>query len=264
MPDVVLIVAVGTALLLLLGMFITFMTLTYQKKRLLHQQEVTELVDSYQKEMLKAQLEMQEQTFLSISQEIHDNVGQVLSLARLNISTLENTITQAGASKLATSKELIDQAIQDLRDLSKRLNSKYVTQQPLSALLKFQLELIGKTGVIDTSFDLIGQELPVAPDKKLILFRIAQEAINNILRHAQADAIAVRVSFRADGMTLNISDNGRGFDQADPAPALLHMAGGTGITNMHSRAAMIGAKFSIESTPGAGTLVHLELPIRFI
>lgn len=261
MPDVVLIVAVGTALLLLLGMFITFMTLAYQKKRLLHQKEVSDLVDAYQREILKAQLEMQEQTFLSISQELHDNVGQILSLARLNISTLVSDTTQVAVPKLTTSKDLIDQAIQDIRNLSRRLNSKYVTQQPLSELLKFQLELIRKTGVVDTSFDLTGQELSIAPEKKLIIFRIAQEAINNIIRHAQADAIAVCINFLSDKIILNISDNGRGFNQNNSAAPVMSMAGGTGIANMHSRATMIGAKLNIESTLRAGTIVLLELPI---
>lgn len=88
MSDVLLIIAVGTTLFLSLGIFIAFMTLTYQKKRLQHHEEVKGLIDAYQKEILKAQIEMQEQTFLSISQEIHDNVGQILSLVRLNISTL--------------------------------------------------------------------------------------------------------------------------------------------------------------------------------
>jgi len=137
MTDIFIIVIAGTFLLLVLGIFITFMTLNYQKKRPEHQKQIAELEESFQKEVLKSQIEMQEQTFLSISQEIHDNVGQILSLARLNMSTIEITGNVNASQKVKSSKELLDQAIEDLRDLSKRLNSKYTARQSLSSLIKF-------------------------------------------------------------------------------------------------------------------------------
>ncbi|HEY4651335.1 MAG TPA: histidine kinase [Pontibacter sp.] len=259
MSDTILIIATGTALLLTLGAFISFMTLAYQKKRQLHAEEVSSLVEAYQKEILKAQLEMQEQTFLSISQEIHDNVGQVLSLVRLNISTLENAAKESATQKITTSKELLDQAIQDLRDLSKRLNSNYLAQQSLSELLRFQLGLIGKTGAVDTSFEVVGNEWGLEPEKKLIIFRIAQEALSNILRHADADAISSRLVCYPDKMTLNIADNGKGFQVAGHTAAN-GQPNGTGTLNMRYRARLIGASLHIESTPEAGTVVSLELP----
>lgn len=259
MSDVLLIIAVGTTLFLSLGIFIAFMTLTYQKKRLQHHEEVKGLIDAYQKEILKAQIEMQEQTFLSISQEIHDNVGQILSLVRLNVSTLGKAENIAAEQKILSSKELLDQVIGDLRDLSKRLNSKYVARQELSCLLKFQIDLIAKTGVASTHFDVQGEEKVLNPEKKLMLFRISQEALNNAVRHAEASTITIKLEYKSEKTILSISDDGKGFT----APGKAEKNGlsqGTGTYNMYYRASLIGAKLRIQSTRGKGTQVLLELP----
>ncbi|WP_242917388.1 sensor histidine kinase [Pontibacter liquoris] len=261
MSDTLLIIAVGTTLLLLLGLFIAFMTLAYQQKRLQHQEEVTGLVTAYQKEILKAQLEMQEQTFLSISQEIHDNVGQILSLVRLHISTLGTGMPTGSDQKIQSSKVLLDQAIADLRDLSKRLNSNYVSQQSLATLLRFQLELIGKTGVVATHLEVTGEEGPLHPEKKLILFRIAQEAINNTLRHAGADTLTARLVFSARKLALHLADNGKGLPAPDPASPTQGLRG-TGMQNMYYRAELIGATLRIQGPPGEGTRLALELPLN--
>jgi signal transduction histidine kinase len=202
---------------------------------------------------------MQEQTFLSISQEIHDNIGQILSLTRLHISTISPDDYVATERKVGASKELIDKAIGDLRDLSKRLNAGFVRQQSLSESLKFQLNLIQKTELYTTSFELHGEERAMDPEKKLIVFRIAQEALNNVIKHAQAKTISVVLMYLADKTILSIKDDGRGFDASRP-PGETAPPAGIGTHNMSYRATLIGGQFVISSEPGAGTLAQLVLP----
>lgn len=240
--------------MLALGLFISFITFAYNRKRMEHQKEVEGLSEAYQKEIFKAQVEVQEQTFLAISQEIHDNVGQVLSLVRLHVSTLDCGGNASSLQKVESSKELLDQAIEDLRDLSKRLNSNYVVQQSLSSLLQFQLGLLQKTGALEASFRLVGEEQALEPEKKLLLLRIAQEALQNIIRHAEASFIWVELSFAPDKMVLQIRDDGKGFPTAGQVSPQ-----GTGTHNMYYRAALIGARLSIQSSP-AGTQVLIEIP----
>lgn len=166
--------------------------------------------------MLKAHLEVQEQTFLTISQEIHDNIGQILSLTRLNISTIVPQDHQAAQRKIAASKELLDQAIEDLRNLSKRLNAEFVRQQPLSESLAFQLNLIQKTGVHHTHFERDGEEVALEPEKQLLLLRIAQEALNNVIRHAEANNIWVALHYLPGIIRVSIKDDGKGYRPSVP------------------------------------------------
>jgi len=261
MSDIPIIITSGTLIFLLTAGFITFFFYSYQQRLAAHLKEKEELKILFQNEKLKAQLEMQEQTFLSISQEIHDNIGQILSLTRLNISTIKPDDYLGTQNKITASKDLLDQAIEDLRDLSKRLNTQYVSQQNLSASLQFQLNLIQKSGYIATSLVVHGEENGnLDPEKKLIVFRIAQEALNNIIKHAQAKNIAVVLVYLPDKTIISIKDDGQGFEmptQTD-TPA---SDKGIGTYNMFYRARLIGAEFSLQSTPGEGTLAHLVLPV---
>lgn len=254
-------VVLGTALLIFFVCFFILAILQFQKNQLKNHLEKNQMQKKYEQEILQAQLEMQEQTFLSISQEIHDNIGQILSLIRLNISTLNPNDYISTERKITTSKELLDQAIEDLRILSKRLNKEFINQQNLSDSLKFQLNLIERSGLYKTQFVLLGEERPINPEKKLIIFRIVQEALNNIIKHARAKSIAVNLSYLSDILILDIQDDGSGFEigevfnqEASPK--------GIGMHNMYYRASMIGAKFTIQSNQIEGTLAQLVLPIN--
>lgn len=261
MADISIIIAGGTIIFLLTAGFIISLFYSYKQRLISYLKEKEELKIIFQNEKLKAQLEMQEQTFHSISQEIHDNIGQILSLTRLNISTIKPDDFAGTAHKISASKELLDQAIEDLRDLSKRLNSQFVTQQSLSASLQFQLNLIQKAGYHTTTLEVHGEEAAnLDPEKKLIVFRIAQEALNNILKHADAQHISVVLVYLPDKTILSIKDDGKGFkvaDKVDPDDP----AKGIGTYNMYYRARLIGAEFSLQSQPGEGTLAHLVLQV---
>ncbi|PSR56827.1 hypothetical protein AHMF7605_26680 [Adhaeribacter arboris] len=260
MDEVSIIVICGTIIFLLTAGFIISLFYSYKQRLVAYLREKEELKIIFQNEKLKAQLEMQEQTFLSISQEIHDNIGQILSLTRLNISTIKPDDYAATEHKIITSKELLDQAIEDLRDLSKRLNTQFVTQQSLSASLQFQLNLIQKAGYHTTTLEVHGEEeVTLDPEKKLIIFRIAQETFNNILKHAEAKHISVVLVYLPDKTILSIKDDGHGFEVADKVDAQVPVKG-IGTYNMYYRARLIGAEFSLQSQPGEGTLAHLVLP----
>jgi len=239
-----------TFLMIILIIAVVLAILKYQNRTRKHLLEVQDLKNIYQQEILKAQLEMQEQTFQTISQEIHDNIGQILSLIRLNISTIKTEENSPSEHKVITSKELLDQAIEDLRDLSKRLNTEYVSRQGLAELLRFQLNLIQKTGLYETTLEVHGEERPLDAEKKLIIFRIAQEALNNVLKHAQAKDISVLLMYMSVKIILSIKDDGKGFSPEGAQKSL-------GLQNMAHRAGLIGASFTLQSKPGEGTLAQL-------
>jgi signal transduction histidine kinase len=208
--------------------------------------------------LLQSQLEIHEQTLKTISQEIHDNVGQVLTLAKLNLATSVVEDKQT-AEKIKNSQQLIAKAIQDLRDLSRSLNTDYVEEMGLIRSIEYELEMLKKTETIETAFSMEGRVLRLEKQKELILFRIVQEAIHNTIKHADAKKIELSVYFYDHDMSITVKDNGKGFDLS-PLHDAADGSFGLGLRNMNNRATLIGAKFLMESEPGKGTSVTIRLP----
>ena len=207
--------------------------------------------------LLQTQLEIQEQTLKNISQEIHDNIGQALSLAKLNLNTMPSTNDEVLQQKIQNSKELVSKAIVDLRDLSRSLDTDYVQEMGLQRAIEYELEMIKKTGTVETSMIIEGAMFRLEKQKELILFRIVQETFNNILKHAGAKTINVYINY-GTAFTLVIKDDGKGVN-LDPLNEGKNKNFGLGIRNMHSRAKLIGAEFNMKSVIGKGTEVEIVL-----
>ncbi|HEX4957699.1 MAG TPA: sensor histidine kinase [Lacibacter sp.] len=244
----------GSAILFVISFFIITFLLVYNKKHKHFREEQIR----FQQTLLQSQLEIQEQTLKNISQEIHDNVGQVLTLAKLNLTTLMMNDTHV-PDQVKASQQLIAKAINDLRSLSHSLNTEYVQNMGLVRSVEYELEMLQKTGSIKTSFHLEGTIHRMDAQKELIIFRIIQEAIHNIIKHAEASSIHVTVSFTATEMQVSVADNGKGFDLSPLNDNKNHQFG-LGLRNMHNRATLIGAKFNLTSELHKGTILHLRLP----
>lgn len=252
-------VAVTTLIVMLTGFAIAFIFIMRKTKELsLREQEV--LRTKFAQTLLQTQLEIQEQTLKNISQEIHDNIGQVLSLAKLNVNTMNCDEPEKLREKIADSKHLISKAIQDLRDLSRSLNTDYVVDMGLLRSVEYELEMIRKAGAIETKLQVEGKPYRLEQQQELILFRIVQEILHNIIKHAKATEIIVQFGFGADLFKLSVADNGVGFD-ASKLENADYSGFGLGIRNMYNRAKMINTQFHLRSTSGEGVYIDLELPV---
>src|ERR1700733_4201111 len=140
---VITVIAVTITLLLLGALMLSFVYL-YRKRYRRHLGEKEQLRLSYERELLKAQLEIREQTFRNISQEIHDNIGQMLSLAKLNISTMDIAQPATLEQKIEDSKNLVSKAIHDLRHLSRGLSTDHIADLGLPRAIEHELEMIQK------------------------------------------------------------------------------------------------------------------------
>ena len=250
-------VKTGAIIFLLLALlFIIFIVFSIQRRRKMIL-EKKQMEYQYQQTLLQTQLEIQEQTLKNISQEIHDNIGQALSLAKLNLNTMPPTNDEALQQKILNSKELVSKAITDLRDLSRSLDTDYVQEMGLQRAIEYELEMIKKTGTVETSMIVEGAMFRLEKQKELILFRIVQETFNNILKHAGAKTINVNINY-GNAFTLVIKDDGKGVN-LDPLHEGKNNNFGLGIRNMHSRAKLIGAEFNMNSVIGKGTEVEIVL-----
>lgn len=253
-------IILSTSFTLLIACFIIIFIVIYQKRHQRYIRERQELQTGFQQILLESQLEIQEQTLQTISQEIHDNIGQVLSLAKLNLGTMDTNRPDQLHQKIEDSKSLIGKAIQDLRDISKSLNTDYVSEMGLLQALEYELEMLKKSGGLTATLTTEGAYIKLEGQKELIIFRIVQEVINNIIKHAKANTIRVDLTYAPTRFTISVTDDGTGFDLS-PLHAAQNSRFGLGIRNMHKRAQLIGAEFTIASTLGAGTTVSLLLPL---
>ncbi len=250
-------IVTATLMVFLVGV-VGYAIFKYQRRMQVHLREITAMKAAYQQELLRSQLEIQEQTMQSVAQEIHDNVGQLLSLVKINLNTLPPTEDTKATEKLANSKDYLNRAIADLRGLSKSLNPENRLAAGLVAALGVELDAIRNTGLVETSLSQLGTEVRLDPRQELILFRITQETLNNALKHARAKNIRVSLDYSVGRLNLTVADDGVGFDTERVGT---QTGGGSGLANIQNRAKLIGAEATIRSAVGEGTLTVLSLPI---
>lgn len=253
--EIIIALYAGSIMLILLGTFICVFIFYYKKRRadLIKEKEL--LKTHFQQELLLTKVEIQEQTLKNIAQEIHDNIGQVLSLAKLNLGTINLEKPFLALTKIESSKDLVAKAIVDLRDLAKSLNTDHIVSAGLVSGIQLELELIEKSGILQTEFTVKGDAVRIDPKKELIIFRIVQEAINNVFKHTQASQLTIHAIYEDDYFTVAVKDNGKGFENA-----IAHSLDGSGLKNMKNRAELIGGTFDIQSGE-AGTTIIVIIPI---
>lgn len=248
-------VITGTALFLLFAIFIIVYIIIYWKKKVMHTQEINQMQLRFNEELLKSSLEMKEQTLNDISQEIHDNVGQMLSLAKVQLNIMEHH-PNIDKAALVDLRDTLSKAMTDLRDIAKNLNSEKIQLASLPVSIENHVHQISRTGVLDISISINGTEQKIDERKKLILFRMVQESLQNIIKHAKATTVQIKFNFKSACLDISIADNGIGFDVS----GITAHNEGLGLHNMMSRASLIGGKMQILSTSENGTTILISSP----
>jgi signal transduction histidine kinase len=251
---------VGTVILIFLGIFIISFLLLYSSRHNKFVLEKKQLQIQFQQTLLESQLEIQEQTVNVVSQEIHDNIGQVLSLVKLNIGTIDICQPETAQVKINDSRDLVGKVIQDLRNLARSMSTTYITEMGLLRSVEYEVEMIRKSGAFLPLLHVEGQVIKINSQQELIVFRILQELINNIIKHAAAKKVDIRIVFTEELLNITVIDNGKGFDTTQLTYTGIS-AFGLGLRNMKNRAQLIGADFSITSIPGTGTTANIRLPL---
>lgn len=251
---IVFIIVCTILLLLLISMMLIFIY-NYQQKKNIYLKKLEELKILHQNALLQSQLEIQEQTFQNISREIHDNIGQKLTLAKLHLNMLDRNNLNGQNHKVSSAIEMIGEAINDLSDLSRSMSSELILQNGLIKALEFEVAQLTKLGLYEINVHITGITIFLEANKELVLFRIVQEALNNILKHSLATIIDISVNFDNNNLCLQIQDNGSGFSNGDHAEA------GIGLKNMCKRAKMLNGNCIISSLPERGTIINIKIPI---
>lgn len=211
--------------------------------------------EAFEKILSKAQVEIKEAALQNIAWELHDNVGQLLSFARLELNMLKNK-SQDNLEKINDISEILGKSLQEIRTLSKTLNSEYINRIGLKESINTEVERFKRINFINVNISIHGDEFEISPKDEIILFRIVQEFFTNTIKHAQATEMIVDMEYQEKELDIVIKDNGKGFDLEQITP-------GSGLMNMKSRAALINASFDIESNTN-GTKAILIYPKKKI
>jgi PAS domain S-box-containing protein len=194
-----------------------------------------------------------------ISRELHDDVGQRLSLLAVHLDTLQQQLAALGnisaAQKTSDLRRFASELGSDIHDLSHELHSSKLQHLGLRAALKDLCEKASVKNQVAVTCLADGLRNNLPPDVALCLFRVAQEALNNVLKHSHSDKASVEAVESGRVIALKISDSGHGFDPT-------RCQWGIGLTSMRERLRIIGGELVVRSTPGAGTEITAEVKLE--
>jgi signal transduction histidine kinase len=202
-------------------------------------------------------LSVREEERTRIAREIHDELGQSLTAVKMDVSWLAAKLPPGSdqmIERIRATVKLADDLIKTVRRISTELRPG-ILDLGLAAAVEWQAqEFHFRTGIA-CKLNLLAQEVELAPDVSTALFRIFQETLTNIARHAESTSTEVTLETQGNCIVLHTSDNGRGFDQGDP-----RLSRSLGLLGMRERAAMLGGHVNISSAPGHGTTVIASIP----
>lgn len=257
--ELYIIIIIGIVLAIMLVGFIVAMVFLYQRRRHQQEQELAQVKDQYEQEALKSQLEIQENTLKTISQELHDNIGQMLSVVKISLAVLPVDKQHEAFDPIQNSRQILNKAIVDLSNLTKSLHTDRITEIGLAESIGFEVDAVRKSGILDIQYEVKGTEIHFDDQKKIFLFRMFQEILNNILKHSQANTVKITLDYPGDNkFALSIQDNGVGFNVEEKRKGV-SSSSGVGLKSLFNRAQLLGAELTMTSEPGKGTQVLIEM-----
>ena len=246
-----------TFLILLMAVIIIVIVFLYRKRQMAYLEKINEIKTTNEKELLTTKLEIQEQTFQHISREIHDNISLSLTLVKLHLNTFNWNNKSDSDEKLNSSIQLLSKSITELSDISKSLNADIIIQQGLLKAVEEEVGRIRAARLLNIKYEASDNTVFMDSQKELVIYRIIQEAFNNILKHADATNACLLLEYNSTHLTINITDDGKGFVAANTLKT-----GNAGLNNMQSRVNMLEGSMNISSQPGTGTTILFTIPIE--
>jgi len=199
-----------------------------------------------------------------IAQELHDELGQALTAIRINLAALEHDLP---TDKSSTTRDRVEEALamadsmlNQIRALALELRPSLLDDLGLGPTLKWYVGSFAKRLGIDVELDVQGLEKRLPPDVEIALYRLVQEALTNVARHAQASRVVVHMTRKNDLVETYVEDDGQGFESGDRAAEDV-WSSGAGLLGMRERVSALGGSLSIRSNVGDGTKLYIEIPL---
>lgn len=236
---------------LLIVIMLTAIFIYYRNKQK-HKNELIKSQNLQEKLRFKAVVDSEEKERIRIAKELHDGIGQLLSSAKLNISSLEDNINKDDEYLLQNSLKIIDEAVGEVRSISHNLMPTALMNYGLTEAISELCRRINESKKLQIDFDKENFDSKLLKETEIILYRIIQEIINNMIKHSKADKINIVLSNSDKTLKLYIKDNGVGYNTSE-----ISKSKGIGWQNIYSRVSILNGDISINSQIGKGTEIEI-------
>jgi len=240
--ELVVLISTFIIVLITIALLVLFSVFKKNKDFLLRQRE--EEKKRFEREIAETQIEIREETLRNISWELHDNIGQLLTLAKIQLqsATLEN---------LTDVSETITKGLTEVRALSKLINPEAIKNINLKEAVQLEIDRFNRLNFINSILTVSGEEQKIDKKASIIIFRILQEFFSNTIKHSKASNLNVLLNFTKDQLLIEAKDDGVGFSSSE------NNSKGIGLANIKNRAKLIGAEAVFTSEKNKGTILKI-------
>lgn len=238
------ILVVSTIIIVLIVLFLIVLFTIFQRRKNQLLTEKAEEKKRFENEIAETQIEIREETLRNISWELHDNIGQLLTLAKIQLQN-------ATPDNLNDISETITKSLNEIRSLSKLINPEFINNIKFKEAVALEIERFNRLKFIEASLTVTGDEQEIDQKHGIIMFRILQEFFSNTIKHARGSKLDVILNFKDDVLEITAKDNGVGFniDEANKK--------GIGLQNIKTRVELINAEADLKSIPNKGTTLNI-------
>ncbi len=258
---------IAGSIVLLLGLFVLGIYYVQRnrinkKNAQIAEQKISSLLNEQEIKTYNAMIDGQEEERKRIAGDLHDRLGSMLSTVKLLFSALDDKMDKAqeeNKMQYERAGMLLDEAVAEVRRISHNLSTGMVISFGLVTALQELTESINQSGMIQCKLLTYGKKERLDQQTEIGIYRMIQELISNILKHAKASVITIQLNQMDTTVSVSVEDNGIGFNVAEKIKS-----GGLGLKNLEARAAKLNGSFYVDSQPGKGTLSVIEIPIQTI
>lgn len=243
--EIVLIISTSVVVFITVGILSLFSIFQRRKNTLL--EEKVKAREDFEKAITQTQIEIREETLRNISWELHDNIGQLLTLAKIQ---LQNTTKE----NIQEVSETITKGLTEVRALSKLINPEAIKNIDLPEAIQLEMDRFNRLNFIKSNLKIIGNQQKIDEKSSIIMFRILQEFFSNTIKHSKASELKVILNYSNQFLQITAIDNGIGFSSEEKNE-------GIGLINIKNRAKLIGAEIQFKSDNNQGTSLEIHFKI---
>ncbi len=234
-------------------LFVIWFFIAFQKRKNKLLLEQIETEKKFEKELTNSQLEIQEQTFKNIGWELHDNVGQLLSVASMQLNMALIKAPEDLKEQLIDTRDVVTNTVQEVRNLSKTLNNDVINKNGLIRSLEIDIERFNRMKFLEATMQINGEVTYISAEHEILVFRMYQEFLSNVMKHSKAKNLSITLNYSDIHLEIIAEDDGVGFDTSQKTES-------SGLQTIKGRAALLNAEYSLTSSLGNGTKLVLLYP----